>query len=204
MALANPSQPTDPGQVGNLDKAARILDAAQRLFLRYGVKRTSMDDVAREAGIAKGTLYLYYSSKDALFAAIAENVCAATLAKGREAVASPASTAHRLVGLLDALVGSMHRLTKQSPHVAELRESKVAYAAEIFSNFDRQMKTLVRGFLDENGIVDESAVEMFLAAAMGATMVGDTAEAPYRARLTRLVDTLIAGLGPDLNANPTL
>jgi AcrR family transcriptional regulator len=204
LALANPSQPTDSGQVGNPEKAARILDAAQSLFLRYGVKRTSMDDVAREAGIAKGTLYLYYSSKDSLFSAVAENVCATILARGREAIGSPASTAHRLVGLLDALVGSMHRLTEQSPHVAELRESKIAHAIEIFSAFDRQRKELVRGFLVESGIADEGAVEMFLAAAMGATMVGDTAEVPYRARLTTLVDTLIAGLATGLNANPPL
>jgi hypothetical protein len=97
----------------------------------------------------------------------------------------------------------MHRLTERSPHVAELTESKFAHAAEIFSAFDRQMKELVRGFLIENGIADDGAVEMFVAAAIGATMVGDTAEAPYRARLTALVDTLIAGLGTGLNANPT-
>ena len=53
----------DPG------KEARILDSAERLFRRYGVKRTSIEDVAREAGIAKGTFYLYYSSKEELFTA---------------------------------------------------------------------------------------------------------------------------------------
>jgi AcrR family transcriptional regulator len=35
-----------------------ILDAALRVFGQYGYRRTSMDDIAREAGIGKGTIYL--------------------------------------------------------------------------------------------------------------------------------------------------
>ena len=63
--------PSESDTTGNTNKQERILDAAQRLFVRYGVKRTSVDDIVREAGIAKGTLYLYYDSKNALFAAVA-------------------------------------------------------------------------------------------------------------------------------------
>src|SRR5580692_11026068 len=61
-------------------KRDRILDAAQSLFVRYGVKRTSIDEVAREAGVAKGTVYLSFKSKAELFAAIADRLCASTLA----------------------------------------------------------------------------------------------------------------------------
>ena len=49
------------------EKRTRIVYAAQSLFIRYGVKRTSIDEVARAADIAKGTLYLYYESKEMLF-----------------------------------------------------------------------------------------------------------------------------------------
>jgi AcrR family transcriptional regulator len=41
-----------------------ILDAADRLIGRYGYKKTTMDDLAREAGIGKGTIYLYFPSKE--------------------------------------------------------------------------------------------------------------------------------------------
>src|SRR5258705_1122081 len=41
-----------------------ILDAAQRLFARYGYRKTTVDELAREAGIAKGTVYLYFKSKE--------------------------------------------------------------------------------------------------------------------------------------------
>jgi AcrR family transcriptional regulator len=43
-----------------------ILDAAERLLARYGYKKTTMDDVAREAGIGKGTTYLHFPSKEEL------------------------------------------------------------------------------------------------------------------------------------------
>ncbi|MEM9707770.1 MAG: TetR/AcrR family transcriptional regulator [Pseudomonadota bacterium] len=41
-----------------------ILDAATQVFLRYGVKRASMGDIAAEAGVARQTLYNFYSNKD--------------------------------------------------------------------------------------------------------------------------------------------
>jgi AcrR family transcriptional regulator len=40
-----------------------ILDAAERLLARYGYQKMTMDDLAREAGIGKGTTYLYFPSK---------------------------------------------------------------------------------------------------------------------------------------------
>ncbi|MEM6834027.1 MAG: helix-turn-helix domain-containing protein [Pseudomonadota bacterium] len=43
-----------------------ILDAALQVFLRYGVKRSSMADIAAEAGISRQTLYKYFSDKDAV------------------------------------------------------------------------------------------------------------------------------------------
>jgi AcrR family transcriptional regulator len=88
----------NPRESTSGDKRGVILDAAQSLFLRYGVKRTALDDVAREAGVAKGTLYLYFDSKDAIFAAIAEHLCAEVLRNAEAAIASSASITHQLVG----------------------------------------------------------------------------------------------------------
>ena len=41
-----------------------ILDAADRLLARYGYKKMTIDDLAREAGIGKGTVYLHFKSKE--------------------------------------------------------------------------------------------------------------------------------------------
>ena len=50
-------------------KKIAILDSARRLLVRRGFQDLTMDDVAREAGVAKGTLFLYYKSKEELFSA---------------------------------------------------------------------------------------------------------------------------------------
>lgn len=44
-------------------KRERILNAATELFVRLGYRKTSVDEVARKAGVAKGTVYLYYRTK---------------------------------------------------------------------------------------------------------------------------------------------
>jgi AcrR family transcriptional regulator len=188
---------SEAGESDTNDKRARILSAAQDLFLRYGVKRTSIDDVAREAEIAKGTVYLYYESKHDLFAAVAERICSDILATASQTLLKKKLLAERLVDFLDTYIGQMHRLIAQSPHVAELRESKDTLAATIYANFDFQMKGLIRTALNEEGIARKGAADMFLAAALGAVGTGDIAEKPYRGRLAALVDTLVLGLRAD-------
>jgi AcrR family transcriptional regulator len=54
------------------DRHTRILDAAERCFARAGIHRTTMQDVASEAGMSPGNLYRYFPSKDALAAGLAE------------------------------------------------------------------------------------------------------------------------------------
>jgi len=47
-----------------------LLDAAQRLFTRNGLAQTSVADIAAEAGVAKGSVYRYFDSKEALLSAL--------------------------------------------------------------------------------------------------------------------------------------
>jgi AcrR family transcriptional regulator len=51
-------------------RKAEILQAAAATFARLGLERARMDDVAAAAGLSKGTLYLYFRSKDALVEAL--------------------------------------------------------------------------------------------------------------------------------------
>lgn len=55
---------------GSGDKEQRILEAAKVLFARYGIKKTSIEEIAQYAGLGKGTIYLYFKSKDEIFASI--------------------------------------------------------------------------------------------------------------------------------------
>ncbi len=62
---------------GESARAARrdeILAAARRVFARQGFRGTTIADIAEEAGIALGTIYLYFPSKDDVFAALNEQL----------------------------------------------------------------------------------------------------------------------------------
>ncbi len=51
-------------------RAERILDAAVKLIERWGYDKTTIDDIAREAGVAKGTIYLHWKTREDLFMAV--------------------------------------------------------------------------------------------------------------------------------------
>lgn len=52
------------------ERRNQILEAASAVFARLGFHEARMDDIAQEAGLSKGALYLYYKSKDAIIAAL--------------------------------------------------------------------------------------------------------------------------------------
>jgi AcrR family transcriptional regulator len=60
------------GEEPEIDRHTHILDAAERSFVGAGFHRTTMQDVAAEAGMSPGNLYRYFPSKDALVAGLCE------------------------------------------------------------------------------------------------------------------------------------
>ena len=72
-----------------LEREQRILAAARRLFDRRGYLNTSMEDVARRAGLAVGTLYNYFSSKDQLLIALSQIDTEHLLSVGERILADP-------------------------------------------------------------------------------------------------------------------
>lgn len=72
-STAPPSQPrTKPAEL----RRAELMDAAQALFLGKGFNETSVDEIVRGAGVAKGTYYVYFKTKDDVLAALRERFVA--------------------------------------------------------------------------------------------------------------------------------
>ncbi|MGE0463038.1 MAG: TetR/AcrR family transcriptional regulator [Vicinamibacterales bacterium] len=69
------------------DKRDAILRAAVRVFARHGFFQSQVADVARVAGVAAGTVYLYFRSKDDLLVSIFERTMKDAIAEGRAALA---------------------------------------------------------------------------------------------------------------------
>lgn len=59
------------------ERPAQIVDAARAVFGAEGLAGAHLDEIAARAGISKGTIYLYFESKDALFRAVVEETVSA-------------------------------------------------------------------------------------------------------------------------------
>lgn len=85
------------------EKRARrdtILEAAARVFGEKGAAQATMDDVAEAAAVSKGTLYLYFKSKDDLFVALTHRPLEAVLERFGELVEDPSLDGHALLAKL--------------------------------------------------------------------------------------------------------
>lgn len=90
------------------ERAQRILDAATELVLRWGYDKTTIDDVARLAGVAKGTIYLHWGSREELFAALMRWDRAQMIGAVRRRLREDPSVA-TLPGLFGLLAHELHR-----------------------------------------------------------------------------------------------
>jgi AcrR family transcriptional regulator len=102
------------------DKHERILDAARKRFRYYGVKKTTMQELARDAGVAVGTVYLYFKDKDELLVACTDEYIARHCRQAEALLASDASAAEKLRQyVLDRFRAAQATRTGYS-HAAEL------------------------------------------------------------------------------------
>lgn len=89
-------------------KQRAVLTAALGLFGRYGFRKTSMEEVARAAGISRPALYLRFPNKEQLYRETMQGVMEAAQQSMEEGLADPATGSDfeaRLVAALDALMG---------------------------------------------------------------------------------------------------
>jgi AcrR family transcriptional regulator len=88
-----------------------ILDAAQKVFGASGFARAKVDDVARLAGVSKGTLYLYFDSKETLFREMVRAKIVTLLAESEALVQSHSGSCRDL--LVELITGMFHSMRDQ-------------------------------------------------------------------------------------------
>ncbi len=105
-------------------KKEKILDTAALLFGRNGPKKTTIDEIAAEAGIAKGTVYLSFSSKEDIFIEVARREIDLILAKLRRVVRSETTAISKLEKFLITKFGAEDDMRKKYKATQEaLQES---------------------------------------------------------------------------------
>jgi TetR/AcrR family fatty acid metabolism transcriptional regulator len=121
------------------DKRDRILQAAVRVFADKGFYTARVSDVASEAGVADGTIYLYFESKERLLQGLFEESMDRIITMLREIVDQPSPPADRLLSFFERYA----QFTEDEPQLAEiltvqLRESgklMKAIATQRFGEF---------------------------------------------------------------------
>ena len=79
-----------------------ILDVAQHLFITKGVQATSVEDILKEVGIAKGTLYYHFSSKEEILRSLISRTTTRAAQQARAAAQEPGPAVPRLLAVLAA------------------------------------------------------------------------------------------------------
>ena len=82
------------------ERTAQIIAAAITAFARLGFDKTRMDDIASEAGLSKGTLYLYFKSKDEIITAVLDQFFTDELDGVADLLAAPIPVAQKLETLI--------------------------------------------------------------------------------------------------------
>ena len=121
----------------------QILEAAGRLLNHYGPGKTTIADIAREAGVGVGTVYLEFESKEAIVEALSSSQHKAVLAQMRKAAESDGAFADRLRAVLDARVHALFGLCAGGAHARDLIHcvSPAVKAAE--ARFREEEQTLL-------------------------------------------------------------
>jgi TetR/AcrR family transcriptional regulator, fatty acid metabolism regulator protein len=110
------------------DKPQQIIDAAIRVFARNGYYNSRVSDIAREAGIASGTIYLYFRTKEEILVTLFRDRMAAFVAHLRREIAGetdPVAKIRRLVALHFTVL-------EQSPALAEVVQVELRQGQKFF------------------------------------------------------------------------
>lgn len=155
-------------------RPAELIDAAIEVFAEKGFAASRLEDVARRAGVSKGTAYLYFPNKEALFKAAVGEVIVTRIATGeREVEDWQGSTAELLRQVLQrwALVISSRRGGLLKLIVAEARnfpELAAWYHAEVAERGQRLLRAVLQRGVERGEFrpLDIEAVSLLIAAPM--------------------------------------
>jgi len=131
-----------------------ILKAATAAFLRYGFKKTSMDDVAQAAGVSRQGLYLYFETKDVLFREALQYLVSHMISTARSvADDGNLSLKDRLLGVFEAVHGSAFQ-SASPEHAFELLRSAQSADGALLVQLDRDLMGIVAALLAKAGAAD--------------------------------------------------
>ncbi len=138
-----------------------ILDAAFETVGRYGYKRTSMDDIAKAAGISRPALYQEFKNKADIYRAGVQRYSGEKLTAIGEVLNGDQSIVERLREAFEIGVVAPHRLFESMPHGEELLGLKGEIAPDLMADWLNDMgKQIGQALAREPDIVPKRATNL--------------------------------------------
>ena len=170
-------------------RVREILEAARRVMARYGMQGTTVDRVAEEAKVAKGTIYLYFQSKDEL-------VHAAVLEGLREMVAETVRSDDPSMPPIDRirnLIRAQYRIQASNQDFLKTLIIGNSLDIEVESQAGRDFMRVYAGYLDFVASVLQDAIDRGairpIDSQFAAFMLGELITGSLRRRLLKLAST---------------
>lgn len=190
-ASKEPGVKTALGRRAPEQRRAAVVAAARDLFLANGVEATSVDAIARRAGVAKGTVYLSFPTKQDLVRAIEEEFDALIFDRLQAATTSaPADAATAAAAWCVALVEASLENLEVHDFLFSGRSARVAERT-----VDATLSDDLAGVLRERGASDAENVAVFLiggvTALMDIAILRDSDRADLITRVERLVPAIL-------------
>ena len=125
----------------------QILCAAERLLKHYGFQKTTISDIAREAKVGVGTVYLEFSSKDEILAELSFKRHSSVLEAMSKAKAMEGSFTERLPYLLNERVQTFIKVAQDGQHGLDLLKCACMAVHQVHEKFRHQEEMLLAEFL---------------------------------------------------------
>jgi TetR/AcrR family fatty acid metabolism transcriptional regulator len=116
------------------DKRARILDAAVRVFAERGFFGATVAEIARAAGVADGTIYLYFKNKDDVLLRLFDEKMTELLGEAKAAAAQEGTSSARLARLVQLHLA----LVEKDPELAQVLIVELRQSAQFLKAEGRQ------------------------------------------------------------------
>jgi AcrR family transcriptional regulator len=190
-----------PRVVDREARRAELVSAAASVFTQRGVANTAVSDIVRKAGVAQGTFYLYFDSKDDAILAVVERMADAMTEATAARTEAPSSAVDKLLALRNVLAEA-----GSEPEAAELvdlmhrRENRLLHdrlAEDLTRRLVPLLEAIVeQGVADGDFRVDDSrAAAWFVLAGLQSVELAGTAISEMPAALTKATEFALRALG---------
>ncbi|WP_027487846.1 TetR/AcrR family transcriptional regulator [Allorhizobium undicola] len=186
-------------------KREQIIDGAKRAFMKFGFDAASMNDITREAGVSKGTIYVYFQNKEDLFSALIEREKGLFASSLRDIMAGRTDTA---AALHDYGVAFVHQIV-DTDFILALRtvlgvvDRMPGLCQSFFASSPANARTVLIEFLarqcalgllviDDLEIASRQFIELSTGAYFKLKLFGEMATRPPEEEIIACVDSGIA------------